>query len=325
MPESRAERRRKQHAESKKQSFEKESPSVKDKLRGSHRFFVPAISVTLCLPVALFFWQTFSQDTDQKATLISSSPLVARSIANQEPEITQVNEQLLIQEAASRLGSKFSQEEMDLWQSTYALTSHKLLPIGENLPEGERRINAVIDAMQKSNNPFFQVAAKDLKALREQEKVYFSMSPVLLKSGVEGSGVAAVAPISVNEKLVFEFRFSLDAILNQLKPENLATAITHEVDHLRRADEFQASLDPLLSIEARVQQHQQKDADFNKRALDEALAYGLEAEAYIFQYGLGFTKPYGAQQNLIMSFIAVGMDRNSSLWHQYIRQNLRTQ
>lgn len=293
----------------------------KPEVRGSRRFSNRAllgISLALFIPGLYIGTSIIDRPSTGEQPTSRSTPLLASS----QSEAMQANDQSIIQKAALQLGAQPNQKEMNLWSGAYIQSDQKILPTKENLTEGENRLEQVLQLMYQSENPHFNKASEDFLNYYHKGDMIISMQSVISKQGAEGEGFAGIAAIVKGGKFYYQVGLSLNAVLNKLDPIQFALLITHEVDHLRRAVEFQASLAPSTSAQEKVRRYGERQTIIDVITKDEALAYGLEAQAYIYQFGLGYKRPYGNAHNMVLSFVHLGMDRDNQVWHGYVKDKL---
>ena len=227
------------------------------------------------------------------------------------------NEELILSEA-KRLGIHPDLEEQFLWSTSYLNTSHSLSATTENSELMKDRADNTLARMSKSKNPHFKKAYDDLFILVQSERVKLDWLPI--RSGASRSIGEVRYGVGVTEQLKYELNISRDFVLNDSNALTLAGAITHEVEHIRRLEDF-ISLFPELTPSEQVtklNQHLQKK---EQRDTEETFSYGTEAEAYIYQAGLLgslYDVRQSEQDDQAAAFVRFGRDANSPQWKNYL-------
>ncbi len=235
-----------------------------------------------------------------------------------ETVLEKETEQILSQ--ANLSGEKIKQETQR-WKTAYPLPK-KELPLNEKtFEEGKSRFMIVMDRMKRSENPYFKNAATLLERLLFARKASLVYYPQLTKD--DDTGILGTTIKMENDAaLHIEVGISLDQVLNALDPTTLALAITHEVDHIERILELERLLTPSFSPrQIRQQWHDASQIEVNK-VEEEALAYGKQAQAFIYQYALGFRTLIPEHKNDAIKFIRCGKDAKSSCWQEYVRKEI---
>lgn len=225
------------------------------------------------------------------------------------------SDQDLILGEARRLGIFPDSDEQQLWQNSYQNTPEYLSPESSGT-EFDNRLYGTLRLMQSSKNNNFKNASNDLHDMVKAGRV-----KIYKLAKWQGDMTAGVA-FAVNESGNFEYELNIspDFVLNGSTALTLAGLLTHEVWHIRRFEEHLGSNTGLLP-EEQVTALEEFMGSSKQSEIEEAFAYGREADAYIYQAGL-MGALYGVEasgeENRAAKYIQLGSDSNNPGWREYI-------
>lgn len=235
----------------------------------------------------------------------------------QTPSLSGKEAGKIVQKEINKMGIEGSQKEADLWAD---LLNQYPIEIPEDQTQREAAtqeiVVQVIDAMQRSENPYFNQAIEIINNQIQERKLNFSLEN--LGEAYARTGVY----VDQNNKLMWDISYNTDKILVDQSPVVLALVLTHESVHLEASVKLRASHPELSPIEF---------ADFSEKIYDdtkirlneEALAYATAAQAFIYNAALN---PMASSPDFTplldaANLIRCDMDIAGSCWEGYIDSN----
>lgn len=221
-----------------------------------------------------------------------------------------------------RLAIQPSITEQEKWRRGYQLSVDRI-PINDNSIEiAKIRLLTTLDLMDQSANPYFKHASEFLLELMKTKEFSFNIhsTPDTRKPGIViSSDIAAMG-----DKLTYFTSIDADLILNRIGPVGLAASIAHETRHIEDLWNFQQTLDPTLTPEQRVQVDKQNQENDHQHLLHaEMRGYGIQSQAYMYQYGLLAGQRAETESSIeeaAAAFSRAGNDANSPAWRVYIQR-----
>ncbi len=203
------------------------------------------------------------------------------------PPLENLPNEEVIRKEAQRLGIKPSQKEILLWQKGYDYSSVEFPLNYTAINEAGRRLGTALQLMEQSENPYFRETADYLKILY-YEKGILTINAINIppKSHTD-------IPMAVNytiEKGKFQINLNIysNKVINDSNSVSLAVWLVHETEHIKSIIKHQESLPSSLTLKERLEKEKQRNTNQELLTEEEVNAYGLQAKAYIYHYGLGY-------------------------------------
>lgn len=157
----------------------------------------------------------------------------------------------------------------------------------------------------------------------DSKQLYFRIAPELPlpPTGIDHlEGGMGVTLDAVNEQLIC--RLHIPARLTLMKETSLMFALdlTHETVHINKAFTRFEEAKQSTTLDAFVL-YENKNKNLNRIIPEEAEAYALQANALIYQFGLGSFLVYQRGLHDAASFIRYGKDSNDLRWHEHLKSH----
>lgn len=236
-----------------------------------------------------------------------------------KPEV--ISDDSIFEAEYTRLGINKDQNEINLWKSENKPKSYPQKPdTYENKVEAAAKVNGAIQTMKKSANPFLKDAAETIDRLRAEGKLSVGIKSDL-GAGDKGVNLMSTGHYVEGNDIKWEIQVSVGEILNLYDSLNIALKLAHETEHAKN----------LLKIDQENLHLTLEQRDLLQRRLgktrqhvieEEARGYAVEAQAYLYQFGLFRTRPKGTpEEELALRFIKAKNDPKGLEWADYISKN----
>lgn len=210
-----------------------------------------------------------------------------------------------------------SAAEQDLWRNSFqSNTSVEIEPDEGAIRD---RILGTLDKMLSSENPYFSSASGFMLGLSDAGRMRFE---AIGHPDDKSTSLGVTWEINGEGKLGYVFYINGWDVMNRASSLLTAGTATHEAEHMRRFEDFltvSGAVDPAQQILA-------LDANFlagGKIHSEEAAAYGVEAEAYIYQTGLlgrVYDTTVTGQDERAVKYISFGKNSQDPRWVSYIAE-----
>lgn len=232
----------------------------------------------------------------------------------------------LIRSETQRLGIISNAEEARLWQQfgyKYNKDYQQKFPTPElQIGEAKNRIDGVLTLMYNSKNTYLKKAADDFAQLKSQGFTDYEMLPNALSSGRQTS-VMEAGPKIINGRIMGLIQLSATKTLSETDDATLAIYLAHEIEHVRNIFEYDRTLPISLPAEQKLEKHLAKRGDKKEYLAEEARGYAVQAQAYIVEYGFGFSRHADSLEGLAADFIRSGNKNDSPGWLDVIEKYLK--
>lgn len=216
----------------------------------------------------------------------------------------------VIQKEIKRRSLKPSQKERNLWQQYGRPPSHIPQMTDIMLQEAHDRLEQTFWLMEQSENPFFKKAVKFLIPFLKSQGLTIDITQ-------EKEQHITTKPNVEFGRLIWIFEIPAEAVFFT-DPIQLAIILTHEIEHLRSAIDYDRRMQS-LSVQERFLAHAQHAQDTQEYIAEETRAYSVHAQASIRQCGLMGKWPKGSKdEKLAVAFIKSGSRVDSPAWRQYL-------
>lgn len=241
-----------------------------------------------------------------------AAALKLSSGSDEQPEATQS-----LQIEAERMGATRSPDETDLWRKAI-FSPLRTEDVNAKAQETYSRVKSTVDFMQKSKNPYFTEAGNYLKSALDSKDTSLGLRTQTVFNGNLVS-IMTTRPEVDNGKLNWWIDMTINEVLKYKDGVQLAITLTHEARHLKNSHEYDKTLGD-LSADQRYSKHLERVLNPDTRLKEEADAYGIQSQAYIFQTGLMGVRDLGSESDSIaQNFIKLGQNAENPAWQQYIQ------
>ena len=237
-------------------------------------------------------------------------------------EKTAMSNMNIVGQEVLRLGIQQNQAEQRRWQTKGYNRSLTKIPLNETaIIEAQRRVAVTLMLMEESNNPYFREAAEYFLPLVRSGEASHSLYPAERLN--KGKHSLQTNVINKDGRLHWYIGIAIDEVLYNSDSVVLASELAHEIEHVRNMRKFQESLTS-LSIDERIEREIQRQKNPREQIIEEAQAYGIAAQAYIYQAGLlGYVTSGGSiHDERAARFVESGVDINSPSWRNYVAYTL---
>jgi len=265
-------------------------------------------------------FMAFSACSPQHEATYSPPPPTPTIGASRSGEILTKTNQQIIEQEVKRLGINYSVFEQQLWPIFHNDISS--MTNEQKINEAQKRAATAIINMEKSENPYFQEVARDFKQFLRTDMLSIRLvpGPLIISSEKALAGMGTDIEIR-NGKLHRLIVVDANLLLENPHLVEIALQFTHEIQHTKNSIGFEKSLSPSLSVNQKLYLELQRPRNQDNVVVEEADAHGVEAQAYIHAYGLGFyQKPKLQYQILAGVFIRSGANPESQAWKKAVAQ-----
>lgn len=254
-----------------------------------------------------------------KIAAASSSALMLEACSNSEKPLT--NDETIKREVR-RQHITLNQKEQDLHtQFGFDPISIPDGPLNENLQqEAVKRVQNLITIMSKSENQYFKEASDMIVPMNQQKELEIKIITNNLISDLGTEANMTTGFLIKDGKLGWIISIDARTLLSKSSSIKAAIDLTHEAKHLANLVAFQKTLPPDTTVEKRFEFAKARSLDQREYVLEEASGIAQGAQAYILEYGYGYTgsKNNNIHQDAAM-FIRCGNTAENECWISYVR------